>query len=598
MTDPALLALGRSMLAPSDSGDVVEWCEDNVLSIPDSPMPGPFRSERTPWIAEALRICVDPEVRLVTVLASIQSGKTLLARLLTCHIAARAAGPTLILQDNDQNARDFNLTALRPLWDNCPPVKERLVPEMDRSSTIQFQGMTAWVLGAHNEKNLQRRAIRWLIGDECWLWPKGNIGEASARVTAFGWMGKRLFMSQGGIAGDDFHVLHESTDQRDWNFRCPKCDHLQPWIWEQVRMPDEAKGPAGWDKARVAAGTTYECAKCAERLPDTGGTRTACNARGQFVATAPATRSGYVGLHWNSLASMSWGDLGVMMIEAKEASDLYGDEEPRRIFKQKRLAMPWSEDYGTMLTDVRASDYKLGDHWEAEAWVTATGGRTKVMEQKPEGDPGAVPMRTMGVDVQKGHFWVTVRTWSAKGASRLRWFGRVETWQDIEALTVRHGVHPAMVLVDSGDQTQLVYAECAKRNWKVAKGSGQEDFAIGQNKRRFYSEPQAVMVPGLRNRARLISFSNLSIKDIIHGLRARRLHTFGVDAPPEYAEQMDAEVRVKDRRTGKPMWILPQGKKDNHALDCECLAAIVAIRWGVVGSQAGGPEPVTEVDNG
>ena len=46
---------------------------------------------------------------------------------------------------------------------------------------------------------------------------------------------------------------------------------------------------------------------------------------------------------------------------------------------------------------------------------------------------------------------------------------------------------------------------------------------------------------------------------------------------------MDAEVRIKDRRTGKPMWILPQGKKDNHALDCECLAALVALRWGVVG---------------
>ena len=53
-TDNALLRLGRSVLAPSDSGDVVEWCEDNILAIPDSPMPGPFRSERTPWIAEAL----------------------------------------------------------------------------------------------------------------------------------------------------------------------------------------------------------------------------------------------------------------------------------------------------------------------------------------------------------------------------------------------------------------------------------------------------------------------------------------------------------------------------------------------------------------
>jgi phage terminase large subunit GpA-like protein len=156
---------------------------------------------------------------------------------------------------------------------------------------------------------------------------------------------------------------------------------------------------------------------------------------------------------------------------------------------------------------------------------------------------------------------------------------------------VTHQIHPAFVIVDSGDQTQIVYAECAKRGWKVAKGSGQEDFAIGANKRRFYSEAQAVLVPGQRNRARLISYSNLALKDILHGLRVRRLHTFGLDAPLDYTTQMDAEVRVKDRRTGKPMWILPQGKKDNHALDCECLAALLAIRWGLVGSQAAETAP-------
>jgi hypothetical protein len=31
--------------------------------------------------------------------------------------------------------------------------------------------------------------------------PPGHLAELSARVTAFGWMGKRIFMSQGGKAG-------------------------------------------------------------------------------------------------------------------------------------------------------------------------------------------------------------------------------------------------------------------------------------------------------------------------------------------------------------------------------------------------------------
>lgn len=199
---------------------------------------------------------------------------------------------------------------------------------------------------------------------------------------------------------------------------------------------------------------------------------------------------------------------------------------------------------------------------------------------------GAIPLRTMGVDVQKGHFLAVVRSWSEKGESRLRFFGRVETWQDLDALAAKHGVHRAFVFVDSGDQTQLVYSQAARRDWKVTKGSGQEDFAV-KGGRRAYSDTQAVAVPGSVRPARLIVFSALALKDILHGLRLRKLHTFGNDAPGEYKEQMEAEVRVRDRRTGKPMWILPQGKKDNHALDCEVLAMLAAMRWGVVGRQQG-----------
>ena len=77
MNKSDLLRIGRDVLKPSDSGDIVDWLEDNVHAIPDSPMPGPFRSERTPWIAEALRIAADPETKLLTILASIQSAPPL-----------------------------------------------------------------------------------------------------------------------------------------------------------------------------------------------------------------------------------------------------------------------------------------------------------------------------------------------------------------------------------------------------------------------------------------------------------------------------------------------------------------------------------------
>ena len=199
MNKSDLLRIGRDVLRPSDSGDVVEWLESNVLAIPDSPMPGPFRSDRTPWVAEALRIAADPETKLLTVLASIQSGKSLFARLLTCHIIANAPGPTMVLQATDPEAKDFALRYLRPVWNNCPPVKARLSgDDLDRSTTADFDRMTLYCRGIWNEANLQRLSLRYTIADECWMAPPGHLAELSARVTAFGWMGKRIFLSQGG----------------------------------------------------------------------------------------------------------------------------------------------------------------------------------------------------------------------------------------------------------------------------------------------------------------------------------------------------------------------------------------------------------------
>ena len=581
-----LLRIGRDVLKPSDSGDIVDWLEDNVHAIPDSPMPGPFRSERTPWIAEALRIAADPETKLLTILASIQSGKSLFARLFTCHIIANAPGPTMVLQATDPEAKDFALRYLRPVWANCPPVKERIsLDDMDRSTTTDFDRMTVYCRGIWNEANLQRLSLRYTIADECWMSPPGHLAELSARVTAFGWMGKRIFMSQGGKAGQEFHQLHETTDQRDWNMRCPKCDHLQPWVWEQIRFPEDAKVSGSWDLHKVNAGTTYECASCRTLLPDTNATRIEANARGCFVATAASVNAGHIGLHWNSLATMSWGELGVLMLKAKESVDQYGDDNARMQFKQKRLAMPWSEEGGEMVSTAESANYKMGDAWDAEAMISPKG---RVIEQT-DAPQGSIAFRTMGVDVQRGHFWVVVRRWAKTGHSRLLAFARIESWNNIEAYAKQYAVHPAMVFVDSGDSTTEVYRECAKRNWKTAKGSGSEDFAVtdrdGKTSRRYYSEKQAIVVPGIPQRAILVSHSNLAGKDLLHGLRARKVWTYALDASPEYVEQLNAEVRVKDRRTGKAHWILPQGKKDNHALDCEILALLAAVRWGIAGRE-------------
>jgi hypothetical protein len=412
-----------------------------------------------------------------------------------------------------------------------------------------------------------------------------------ARTKAYEWTAKKLYLSQAGLVGGDLDNIWMMTTRHEWNFVCPHedCRKLQPWDWSYIRFPEEAKSPAGWDHLMVEQNTTYECAGCKRRLPDTNETRIECNAvenGAQFVQTAQPQKTGWVGTHVNALASTSWGSLAVDMLKAKEASDTYSDEELRKQFKMKYLAIPWSDDGGSMVVSSESSDYAMEDDWEGEAVITPAG---KVVDKESAPD-GSIPFRVCGIDVQRGYFYAIVRRFAKSGHSRLKAFAKVETWQDLDAFVKLHGCHKALCLVDSGDQTQEVYRQTALRGWKCSKGSGSESFSVsdrdGNTIRRFYSEKQAVMVPGVPQRAWLISFANVPAKDLLHGLRARKVFTFARDASPEYVEQLNSEVRVRDRRTGKATWLMPQGKKDNHALDCEILALLVAVRWGVVGREA------------
>jgi len=589
----AVINAGMAIMAPNYSGDPVDWAEKNIMEVPDSPVRGRLSLHRTPWLASALRIICDPETKLATVLASTQSGKSLLQRVYSAWQIVNAPGPMMLLQANDPEAKDFFVRYVRPLWKQCPQVQALLSEsDNDKSTTADFKnGVTVYCRGIWNENNLQRLSLRTVICDEAWLAPRGHLAEAAARITAFSWLGRAIYMSQGGTVGDEFTTAHSGTDCREWSMACPECNFVQPWRWEFIRFPEDAKNNGVWDYQKVERGTTYECCNCHKRLADSPGVRNEANRidRGaKFVATRETSTWGAVGLHWNCLCNSHWGKEGVRMLKAKEAYDAYGDEEPRRIFKQKRLAQSWSEEGGQMTAHTEAADYGMADVWNDEAWITPKAKLTDASIGIPD---HSVPFRTMAVDVQRGHFWVEVRSWSRSGHSRLKYFGKIETWSGLDDLQKAHGVSHALVGVDCGDNTQEVYGQTAKRRWKSLRGSGQADFSIqvadGKPQRRFYSDKQRIIVPGLKDRAEVIMWSNLATKDFLAGLRARKLHGYPRDVSQEYVKQLNSEIRVKDQRTGKPHWILPSGNvHGNHAWDCALMGLVLAVRWGVVGRDA------------
>lgn len=574
----------RSIFSPEEADDIVEWLELYVQSIPYSPIPGAFRIKHTPWIAEPLRACVDPENKLVALLGPVQAGKSTIIELLTCYIIAKMSGPTLCLQDNDPNARDWYDSRLRELWKNCPPVMSKYNDSKSRVQNSVFDRMRLYTLGAHNKRNLQRRSIRWCIGDEVWQWPKGHIKQARSRVEFFGWLGKCVFASQGGVEGDEWTDLWNSTNRKEWTFKCSDCGTRQPFVWEQVVFPDNYKNANGYDYKAIEEGCTYRCCNCSKTYADNAGSRAEMNETGEYVVMNGNATSGYVGYHWNALAVRSWGGLAVDVTKAKETSLLFANDEPRKLFKQQQLALPWSDDPDEFDLNAKAGDYKMESDWDDEGvlyqQMLYQGEKGKEMLLK-----GGCRLRMMGIDVQQNGFYYVIRQYAVDGRSRLFKWGFVSTFEELMRLQVKSEVHPTMVCIDSGFRTDDVYRFSAEFGYTATKGSAQTEFpwrVIRGGKTvveyRPYKPPARI---NFGKRGRLILFSNLALKDTLTRLRKSGHHSYSIDAGEEYDKQMTSEVRTK-LQNGKAEWRVINNRA-NHIFDCEVMCLVPAMMLKIIG---------------
>ena len=556
-----------------------KWCEENVKNIPYSPIPGHFKSANSPWVREVMEAMADPDIRIVSIVAPVQSSKTISAELCLCYIIANFPGPCLWLSQTDADAKDQAEARLHKLFSECDAVK-KLFPadrHKKKTQTVFFSnGMTLWVLGAHAKSNLQSRSIRWLIGDETWQWPSGHMQQAEARVTAFGWLGKCIFLSQGGTENDDTHRKFETTDMREWEFKCPKCGKYQPYKWSNIEWDKNYRdGEGRMDFAKVRSSVRLVCEFCKHEIADSDANRKLLNSSAKFVPqnpNAPATKAGF---HWNSLASMSWGELAEMYLRAKE-SCRRGDMEDLKNFYQKRLALPWGDLEEDFTLDISPSGYRMGDDWESEGAVGAKG----AVLPPPHENKNRVRLRFLTVDVQMDHFYAVVRSWACDASSRLVYCAKLQTWEDVEILQNRFGVFPQLVFVDAGYSTFEVYRNCAKHNWTALMGDGRRDFphrVNGKITQRFYSTARHPLVSD--RKCRMHYWSNLGIKDTLARLRSNQNPDEGStwevpsDVPEEYLKMLDSEQRVKKGNSWEWRQI---GKRPNHYWDCEAMQVYAA----------------------
>ena len=239
-------AAARVML-PSPPPDITAWCEANIVFDDRSPMPGPFRIERFPFLKEVHEV-LSPEhpAREVTVCGSAQWGKTVSIIQPTLGAwFAYAALDALVVHPTQTAAKEWVMNKWQPMRRATPALREIFgegrgdnVDAMFNMETVERNGSLK-VASAGSPADLTGTTRRLVIGDDISKWEMTDKGDPEAlmisRAEAFE-DAKILRISTPLIKGTcRVTRAFERSDQRFFHVPCPHCGHFAPLTWENFR---------------------------------------------------------------------------------------------------------------------------------------------------------------------------------------------------------------------------------------------------------------------------------------------------------------------------------------------------------------------------
>ena len=578
----------RDSWAPPDRRSIPEWARENIDLQGDYAEKGFFRVENSRYLNKAFEFIANDTTRQLNLLKAVQTGGSLVGDISLQHWFANDPNSTQLIFQTDDDADQHFRARVQPTFEHSPCNKSLFKQHRKKRDFWQFPHMNLYVHGA-NWSSLQRKSIKYQINDECWQWPSGMLEEAWGRTRAFKATCKILNISQAGTQDDEWNLTCDNAKRYDYGVNIPGAGKTVPLEFF-LKMENDPENRAGiiWDsQAKNADGsydydkvrktTRFKCPITAKEYEDTPRNWALFNEWGSYICKDEERTIREVTLRWNSLVRGYWGDLAVQYCRALEALDK-GLAEPLKKFYQKELCIPWAEDMETPEVRLISGGYEEGEPWEDSVFDCMT------------------------VDYQEGkrnegeHFWVCVRAWAADGRSRLRYFGKVWTADEIEVKREEYGINPVFVGIDGGDQLTYIAGICARFGYIILEGAGntRTSFPHKKGKGTVYKAyaPKRRVDPlrGKRGAKRKIAWSfmwsNYSVKNILWRLR----HGLGKEwalydnLPESYVSGIDSEIkkRVTVKRTGGSQFIWYRTNRENHPWDCEAMSVVMAMIRGII----------------
>lgn len=457
-------------IRPAPNLTVSEWADRyRVLSPQAASEHGPWQTSRTPYLREPMdALSANSPLQEVVLVFGSQLGKSESVNNWIGYTMDICPAPTLIVQPTIDLAKRYSKMRIGPMIDSCPTLKAKIKPPRDRDggNTLLLKEYPSGMLilgGANAASGLASMPIRYLGGDEIDRWPGEVDDEGSpiaiveARTRTFGARKKVMWTSTPTLLGQS-HVWDKwlQSDQRHYHVPCPHCGHYQTLTWE--KMCYDENDPE-LKHGRLSIPPVMMCENCGTGIPEIAKARWYQEDLGRWVAENPEAE--ILGYHlpafYSPLGWQSWDEIIVARHRAGK------DPAKLRPWVNTVEALPWAEE-------TEAPD------WEA-------------LYRRREPYPiGVVPegglVLTMAVDVQRDRLECEVVAW---GENLRSWSveyivlrGNTDTievdplrpcpWRDLERECAR--VFPTSggarlgierVCVDSGDQTQVVYAWVRKQ---------------------------------------------------------------------------------------------------------------------------------------
>lgn len=615
------------VLAPPPPPDITRWCEDNIVFDERSPMPGPFRIDRFPFLREIHEV-LSPEhaAREVTVRGSAQWGKTV--SVVNPTVAAwHEYGPldSLVVHPTMSAATEWVDNKWLPMRRQAPSLREifgdgRGGDHKDakfNQETLARNGSLK-ITSAGSPDDLAGTSRRLVILDDLSKFEMTAKGdpEALALSRASGFEdAKILRVSTPQIKGTcRVSRAYARSDRRLFHVPCPHCGHRAPLTWENFLR--------NLDPERLQA-AHFTCDACGAVIGHEWKEKIV--GQGAWIATHPG--GDHPGFHlWRAYAPQrDWASMAVEYAQVMGWRGVSLTAESEEAVRAGTAA----ETEQTFWNDVIGLPYEQaskGPDWEKL--------RDRV-ENAAEGDilpKGIVPSRGVilaaGVDCQLDRTEVHI---VAYGQGYQRWvvdyrviphhIDSEEGRRDLDALlkaswrTERGlALQIDMMAIDAGTYTEAVWAYAKRHPWNrviLVKGSSSQTgpvLAPMQFERRRDGRAKKA-----QKRAFLLNVSQLKADfyawlDKEDPLERGYVH-IARGLGDDWFRQITSEVRVLKRsRAGvvTSAWELAEPGRRNEGLDTMLYAEAAARRkgwasmtdeqWAVLDGERGGAPQTPQAD--